>query len=87
MIFMVDYTTTMTKAGQYLSFYLFKYKQILIQRTLDQYKQNFCIHITSKMQITLLNHCLLLIWVRLPSAQAEDLLGWLKDLCEWPKNT
>lgn len=38
--FMVDYTTTMTKAGQYLNFHFFKYKQILIQRTLDQYKPN-----------------------------------------------
>lgn len=37
---MVDYTTTRTKASQYLGSYFFKYKQILIQRTLDQYKQN-----------------------------------------------
>lgn len=69
---MVDFITTMTKAGQYLCF---KYKQILIQRTLDQYEQNSA-HIPSKMQITLLTHHLLFIWVGLPTVQAYDLLRW-----------
>lgn len=69
---MVGYITTMTKTGQY---HRFKYKQILIQRTLDQYEQNSA-YTPSKMQITLLTHHLLLIWVGLPTVQAYDLLGW-----------
>lgn len=69
MIFMVNYTTTMTKAGQHLGSYLFKCEQNLTQRTLDQYKQNSS-HAPSKMQITLLIHHLLLIWVGLSTAQA-----------------
>lgn len=69
---MVNYITTMTKAGQYLHF---KYNQVLIQRTLNQYKQ-YSAHTSSKMQITLLTHHLLLLWVELPTVQAYDLLGW-----------
>ena len=69
------------KQAEILALYFFKYKQILAQRTLSQYKQNSShrythIHTTSKMQITLLIHHLPLIWVTLSLAQAEDFLGW-----------